>query len=276
MNIENRQFIIAYNFLNPEKSMILHRNSINSEEQVLSKIDVSRFVGQGIWICESKIIESIAEAKDYSCEIILEGKSTAFEITKIIQCFPVIEGDVSPGIYRFYERQSDCFEIKDAFALSKFFDEDPNFDYEEEKFVCHPDRISIHSIKSGEALCSYLRYSLSFFDIYCPLCQRKVMTYEVDSYIFRCEPLPLSCPHFVGSAAWTSIGYETEELNGLKINHKLIGENLYFETSKGWQKPVVYTPPYDPVNSYWGSSFSRDKLVFHFFFIESEPEFWIR
>jgi len=276
MNIENRQFIIAYNFLNPEKSIILHPKAIGSEKEVFSKTDANSFVGQGIWICESRIIESIAEAKDYSCEIILGGKSTAFEISKIVQCFPVIEGEISPGIYRFYERQSDCFEIKDALALSKFFDEEPNFDYENEKFVCSSDRIGIYGIKSGEELCSYQRYSLSFFDIYCPFCKQKVMTYEVDSYIFRCESLSLPCSHFVGSAVWSSVGYEVEELNDLKINHKLIGENLYFETSKGWQKPIVYIPPFDPVNSYWGSSLSRDKLIFHFFFIESEPEFWIR
>ncbi len=276
MNPQDRKFIIAYDFLNPNQSMLLSRELTDVPEEALSKIDVRRFIGQGIWICEAAIIELLQDAEDLSCEIATDGNSIVFEVKEILKCFPVIEGKVEPGIYEFYQSEGDYYEIKDALALSEFFDEEPNFQYENEKFICRPDGIGLYSIEEGKEVFFYQRHPLTFFDIYCPLCQQKVMTYETESYLFRCQPSSLSCPHYIGYAGWVFTGYETEELNELNINYKLVGDNLYFETSKGWQKPIIYTPSYDPVNSYWNGFLDESNFASHFFFMESEPKFWIK
>ena len=278
MSIDNPQTIIAYDFRHPEKSAILRQNIVGSRADVLSEMEVTAFIGRGIWICEARVIESVNDAEDFACEINLDGKLTAFEIVSIIRFFPLVEGDLAAGICQFHESEPDYYEIKDALALSELFSENPNFDSETEKLVCSPDGISLLSIEDGAQLNFYERHPLSFFDIYCPLCREKVMTYEIDSESLRCQPLALSCPHFAGHAVWSAAGYESETLKDLKANYKLVGENLYFETRAGWQKPVIYAPPPNPQDSFWSGALQKQESGFadHFFFLESEPQFWIR
>lgn len=220
----------------------------DSPQETLAKIETGSFVGQGIMLCECRVIESFDVARDLCCEISVAGKPTVLEMTKIIESYPVIEGEVSAGIYQFYAGKTDYYEIKDAAVLSKFFSDDPSFDCENEKLVCRPDRVSIYDIKSNEAICSSERHPLTFFDVYCPLCRQKIMNYETKPDRFECEELSLPCPHFVGQAVWSSGGYETEELDDLKINYRLIEKQLYFETIQGWQKPVIYTPTPQPLD----------------------------
>lgn len=270
------KFIVAYDFLNPHRSVLLSDETTGSLKEALTKIDTSPFIGQGILICKCRVIESLDETKERCCEITVGGKPAIFEITGIIECLPVIEGEVQAGIYQFYASESNYYEIKDAAALSKFFDGEPDFDFENEKFVCRPDRISLYDMKTDQEICSYERHPLTFFDVYCPLCRQKVMTYETRPVRFECEELSAPCPHFVGNAVWSSGGYETEALNDLKINHKLAEEHLYFETAEGWRKPVIYVPPHQPFDSFWDGSPSESIYADHFLFLESERHSWIR
>lgn len=273
---KERKFIVAYDFLDPQKSVILSDEITVSPREALTKIDTSPFIGQGILTCECRVIESLDNAKDRCCQIAVGGKPTILEITEIIECFPIIEGEVQAGIYQFYEHESNYYEIKDAAALSKFFDEEPNFDFANEKFVCRPDRICIYDVKTDEEVGFYERHPLTFFDVYCPLCRQKVMTYETEPDCFECKNFSSPCPHFVGNAVWCSVAYEPEELNDLKINHKLINENLYFETAEGWKKPIIYAPPHQPLDSIWDGSRFASSYADHFFFMESERHSWIR
>ena len=273
---QNRKFIVAYDFLDPQKSTVLSDELIGSSDEAYALIDTSQFIGRGILTCECRVIESPADAKDLCCEIIVGGEAMILEIIKIIACFPIIEGEVRAGIYQFYSTESTYYEIKDAAALSKFFDEEPNFEYENEKFVCHPDRISLCDIKSNEEVCFYEKHPLTFFDVHCPLCRQKVKTYETEPGSFECEYSSSPCPHLVGNAVECSFGYEQEELDDLKANHKFIGGDLYFETNEGWQKPVIYAPPHQPLDSIWDGSRSESSFADHFFFLESERRFWVK
>lgn len=270
---EERKFIVAYDFLNPPRSVILSDKITASPRDALTKIDVTPFVGRGMMICECKVLESPDQADDDCFEIHVGDEPMIFEITEFIRCLPIIEGELRPGLYRFYEQGPNYYEIKDAAALSKFFDEEPNFDYENEKFICRPDRISLHEMKTGEEFCSFTRYPFSFFDVHCPLCRQKVITYKAEPERFECKDLSIPCSHYVGHAVWCSIGYETRAIDDLQISHKLVADELYFDTAEGWQKPIIYAPPYQPLESIWDGSDAENTYQDHFFFTESEPRF---
>ncbi len=273
---KGRKFIVAYDFSNPQKSVILSDEPTVPPREALTKIDTNSFVGQGVSICECRVVESLDNAKDRCCEIVAGGKPTILEITEIIERFPIIEGELQPGIYQFYATESNYYEIKDAAALSKFFNEEPNFDYANEKLVCRPDRICLYDIKTDEEVCFYERHPLTFFDVHCPLCRQKVMTYETEPDCFECEYVSSPCPHFVGNAVLCAFDYEPEDLDDLKINYTFIDDSLRFETAEGWQKPVIYAPPHQPLDSFWDGSRAESGYADHFFFMKSEPRFSVK
>ncbi len=272
---EDLKFIIAYYLPDPHKSLLLLRNVPVSTkvEMFFSKRYFEKFVGRRYMICECKVIESVENEQDYLCQIIVDGLLTAFEVEVILRTFPLVEGEVSPGIYNFNEGECEYYEIKNVFDLSDYFALEPMFDYENEKIVCSLDGITIKT-KDGEEICFCGKHPLTFYDISCPLCGQPVVTYKTDG--FKCLPIYLSCPHFVGEAVWGAGGYEAEPLNNFRINHKFIDKNLHFETVIGWQKPILYAPPHDPKNSYWDGSGNKGEYATHFLFMKVKSEFWIK
>lgn len=272
INTQDREFLIAYKFLQPNESTILSRRTMNPSDEFICGMDVSNYIGRGVWICTAKIIESVQHTDDLTCEIDMEGNSAVFEIEKILDQFPIIEGNIEAGIYQFYQSESEYYEVKNAHALSKLFAEEPNFNYEKEKFVCRSDGIYLYSIEDSKELCFYEKHPLTFYDVYCPICQQKVVTYETRIDSFRCEIIFLPCPNFIGTIIWAFEEYDTEALNDFQINYKLVDGNLYFETAQGWQKPVIHIQPYHPINSYWNDSL-ESTTASHFFFTETEPKY---
>lgn len=268
---EERKFIIAYDPLHPQQSKILTGEIIGSSDDAYAGIDISPFVGQGMMLCESRIIDSLESAQDHCCELVVDGKPAIFETNKILDFFPVIEGELAPGIYQFYQHDTEYYEIKDGVALSRFFIEDPNFGYEEEKFVCRPDGISLYDIKTDEELNFYKRHPFSFFDVHCPLCRQQIMGYHLGDYGFECEVSLSPCLHYIGKTVLQQSSYESERLDNLGINYKFIDGDIYFETARGWQKPVIFMPPDQPLDSIWnGTPSLKYGLADHFFFVESE------
>lgn len=215
---EARKFIIAYDPLHPQQSKILTGEIIGSSDDAYAGIDISPFVGRGIMLGVSRIIDSVESAQDRCCELVVDGKPAILEISEILDFFSVIEGEVAPGIYKFYRHEEEYYEIKDGVTLSRFFIEDPNFGYEEEKFVCRPDGISLCDVKTDEELCFYKRYPFSFFDVHCPLCRQQIMGYQLSDYRFRCEVTLSPCPHYIGKAVLERSFYESERLDNLGLS----------------------------------------------------------
>lgn len=266
---QNRHFMLAYDISYPEKSFLLNREELKVSDKFSSGLDFSDFVGRGLLICEAIRIRSLDEANDSACEIIVEDQLVVFEVREILERFVSIEGEVEAGIYKFYEDEPEYFEIKDAIALSQFFDEEPNFDHTMGRLVATSDGITVYSAEEADKVLFFQRHPLTFFDIFCPLCSKKVVTYERVEDSLYCREVFRFCQHFVGCIVWYYGGYFKEPLDELDVNYRLSNGVLYLETSEGWQKSIVYAPPLDPVNSYWDGSLTESSGASHFVFIDS-------
>ena len=271
-NLKSCQIIVASNILYPEKFIILSRKKTGSIEETLSKIEVNRFIGQGVILYSCTIVDFIPDDIDIPFEIDLDGKRTFFKIDEILRVFPLIEGEVAKGIYRFYRSELNFYEIKDAFALSKFFNEEPNFEYEAEKLVCYPKGISLQSIKDSKELCFFEKLSLSYFDFQCPLCQTKIITYEKESPDdIYCTIVYRHCWHFIGNVVAINGKYEEESLFDFNRNYTFRNGELFFETENGqWQKPLVCIPGASTKNSYWNNGKMPDIYMNYFLFLNDD------
>jgi hypothetical protein len=270
---KNSQFIIASNILYPKKFIILSRKITGSIEETLSKIDTNCFIGQGVVIYSCTIVYFVPGDMDTVVEIELDGKRTFLEIEEILRVFPLIEGEVSEGIYRFYQSELTFYEIKDAFALSKFFNEEPNFDYEAQKLVCSPNGISLQSIKHSEELYFFERFPLTYFDFHCPICQAKIITYEKESSgEIYCSIVYQHCQHFIGNIVAVNGKYDEAALNDFHRNHIFKNGELFLETKNGqWQKTLIVIPQRSTEDSYWNKKKSPQIYMNHFLFlIENE------
>lgn len=273
MNRHERQFIVAYDYLNPQNSTVLNGHITGSPAETLAETIAAQVIGRGVWVCLCRVVEVYDHTNDECFEIVVGGKPTIFEIVSVEGQFPPIEGQVAAGIYKFHQSGCSHYEVRNAFALSQIFDEILDFEYGQEKIVCRSAGISLCEIETGREICFYERHPLSFFDVYCPLCRQKVMTFETDPERLDCRVIDLPCPHFIGNSVWCVDSYTADDLDELNVNYQFAEGELYFETAAGWEKPIIYAPPHQPLDSVWDGSGLNDGFADHLFFAESKPIF---
>jgi hypothetical protein len=194
-------------------------------------------------------------AEDIVVTVNVEGEPQNFEVSHIVKEFPLVEGTFAPGIYEMWEHQ--YYALNDLTELSKAVEADPNLSARDYKIVCRADAVELIEVHSGESICAIQRRPFVFFDVFCPVCKQRITTYKKAQNQFdanRCEIVNTPCPHFVGNAVRIEgFGYEPGELEEYGMNYKFVGGELLFEVAPGeWQKAIIYNPPGDNINCYWG------------------------
>jgi hypothetical protein len=236
----------------------------------LNQLDFAEFIGGGYEVYRCKKIDSPNSAKDILVRLILNKKDYFFEVNQILKSFPLIEGVFSPGIYKLNTDDLEYFEIDGLEVLSTVYDFllYHNCRTEDYKIICRKDSVSLISMPDGKCLEKVEKHPFTFFDLYCPLCNKKVVTYRKESFEYpKCLITKTPCCHFIGTAVHFSFGYEKEALKDFNLNYQIVGEALYFEIQEGrWEKATVDIPCYS-VSSYWNylneeNSDSKDHILY--------------
>ncbi|HEY7181553.1 MAG TPA: hypothetical protein VIC84_09045 [Blastocatellia bacterium] len=177
---------------------------------------------------------------------------------------PLIEGEFHPGIYDTGLEGLDAYyyiptvEALEDILHHVFID----FDDEEEKVLCLPDRIELIEIASEKPQVHTLtKVPETFFDVFCPICNTQLRGYTVlADYYNRCEVTePTPCSHYLGLIC----AYEEDELADLKMSYKFEENELFLRLPTGeWVKPMIYNVP---GVSYWrvgeDSEFTTDFII---------------
>ena len=283
--IREPNYLIAAHAFDSAQSRLLSTTRVDSFKSADLEVDLSEFVGKGfgIYLCR-RIDLPDGEINDYPERIVvleLGGGQSLFEVLEIVELFPLVEGAFTPGIYRISDDPV-YHEIKSVARLVEIYRLYASFQpVEAVKLVCSDEGIEVRG--TGEARAEVFsrstRHPFTFFDVHCPFCRQKVVTYEVaaDSEFSVCEEIELSCPHFVGSDVWCAGDYENQTLERLGIGYKFENGDLYLATSGGrWKKAFVLVPPRDPRNSRWNSTpegdtgFAAETDYYdHFIFLEA-------
>lgn len=267
---ERPSYLIAENLLDAAGSKLLGRATLDDTERLQPAYDLTEFVGRGYRINLCEKITSPDAAKDLVVTVDVGGEKQYFEVSYIVKGFPLVEGTFAPGIYEMIEYQ--YYALDDVAALSENAEGDPNLSTGDYKLVCRADAVEFIELPGGELLCTIERHPFSFFDVFCPLCRERIMSYEKSQNKFdlnRCEIVETPCPHFVGnSVRMEGFGYEPGQLEEHGLNHKFVGGELFFEAAPGeWHKALIYNPPGDRTNCYWSDVDSQYKD--DFFFVEN-------
>jgi len=269
-NQKNNLFIIAFNLVKPRESIILARSvTEDSVEKLLMETNLSNFTGKGIVVYSCLIKNSVVRDSDLIFEIDLSGEPTVFEVKTILEVFPLIEGEVTPGIYKFYADDFDYSEIKNATALTQFFSDDTNFEYDAQKLICRSSGIAIQKINENKDLCFFERLPLTYFDVHCPVCQTKVITHETDSpENILCSIVENPCAHYVKNITFIAGSYEEFALKALKRRYSLQNQELFLESSAGrLEKALIYIQPESAKQSFWGKLETEKQNNNHIIFL---------
>jgi len=267
---ERPLYLVAENLFDGTSSKLLGRAALDEARQLQPAYDLTGFVGRGYRINLCEKITSPDEAEDLVVTVDVGGEKQYFEVSEIVEGFPLVEGTFTPGIYEMLEYE--YYALEDVAALSKEAEDDPNLLTEGYKIVCRADAVDFIELPSGELLCSIERHPFSFFDVFCPVCRARILTYEKSQNEFdlnHCETVETPCPHFVGnSVRMEGFGYMSGQLKKHGLNYKFVDNELFFETAPDeWQKALIYNAPGDRTNCYWCDDDSEYKN--DFFFLEN-------
>lgn len=264
---EQSSYLIAQDLFDGSRSGLLGRATLSKEQQLQPPYDLSGFVGKGYQIHLGEKIAAAEDADDIVVTLDVGGAPQVFEVSHIVATFPLVEGTFVPGIYAVWEQQ--YWALDSVAALSEAIETDPDLWVSEYKIVCRADAVDVMRVPGGESIYSVQRHPYSFFDVFCPVCQHRVMTGEKSQSALalnRYEVVEAPCPHFVGNAVYTEgAGYEPDALEECGRNYKFVNGELHFESPPGeWQKAIIHSPPGDSVSSYWSSCDSEYRSDFFF------------
>lgn len=232
-------------------------------------LHASDLVGQGIglYFCKDEgLFEETDEEDDRGLKVKRNETSHFFVILKNIAEFPLIEGDFSPGLYR-YEDTFTYYEIRELIDLSRMFTDYSDWLYPlgDYKIVCRQNEVEIQQESNGTPIRGVRIYPLNYFDVTCPLCGRLVISHRIESKNYpQCLEIETPCPHYVGLAVKIHDNYERDSLEDKGMNYKIEEKILYFETFSGWQKAVEYQTSQNTGKSFYGSSDESIREVFLF------------
>lgn len=227
--IKEKHFVVAYNLLNPKKSKILSNNVDYFSLDVFLNTDANDFVGRGFEIYGCTLAEISCGESEVLIELDFEGKQTIFEVKDYIFSFPVIEGNLIPGIYQEYNDGSfDFFEITDVLSLTKFINHTHEVEFAKNKYLCNSEEITFTNFEETKPQYFFPGFPLTYFDVRCPFCHQKVITYQTmrennctdPADGLRCSLAKLPCSHFVGLAVLEGASYERAALDNLRRNYK--------------------------------------------------------
>jgi len=278
--IKEQSFVIARNLLNDKESEILSLDAEKfSLENFLDK-EADRFIGRGFEINKSRLAEDASEEDRALFEIDFDGKPTMFEVDDYIFDFPVIEGELAPGIYNEYPDEFFAFyEVRDLLSLTKFANHTMEFEFSENKYLCQPDKIIFTSLDGTKPQYCFFRYPLTYFDVYCPFCNQKVFTYQTNkdkdnidaAAEIECKLIEVPCTHFVDLIVLEGSSYDKVALDNMNRKYTYKNNELFVETNdKRWEKPHVHLMLGDKKDSYWNNKSKDDFYVNHFLFLPDE------
>lgn len=264
------RFVVAYNLISPVDSQLLARDvsPARAIEIAEDAEQTNLYTGQGTVLYLCRTIEPAEDAADFAFALAENQRSTIFEIVKILRVFPRIEGALAPGIYQFYPQELQYYEIKDFAALSRFWNNDPNFDFETKKIVCCADGIAVfdlheqvrsksndnrHDARFAE------RLPLDYFDVFCPLCNARVVTHQAGEEYLQCEIIETPCRHFVSNLVCIGDSFIPEELDDLNRRYELRRGKLHFAVADDeWQEAIIQALSRTERESFWASNNDSD------------------
>ncbi|HEX8249946.1 MAG TPA: hypothetical protein VF599_17370 [Pyrinomonadaceae bacterium] len=283
--IREPNYLIAAHAFDSARSRLLLTTPAGSLKGSHLEVDLSEFTGQGfgIYLCRRIELpeEEINDHQERIVALELAGKQNLFKVLEIVELFPLVEGTFTPGIYRISDEPV-YHEIKSVARLLEIYRLYASFQpVETVRLVCSDEGIEVKETgkERAEVFSRSSRYPFTFFDVHCPFCRQKVVTYEIaaDSEFSICEDIEIPCPHFVGGDVWCAGDYENQTLERLGIRYKFENGDLYLAISRGgWEEAFVLVPASDPQNSRWNSTLEGDSKTDretsyydHFFFLEA-------
>ena len=110
--------VVAVNVFEPQKSQVIAFVPPAKKRLAVNTFDYSQFVGGGYEICWCRKIYSEMDANNTT--VVIENKfgMNLYETTKIVAAFPLIEGELAPGIYRL-SQENECYAVTDLAVLSR-------------------------------------------------------------------------------------------------------------------------------------------------------------
>lgn len=268
-------YIVVEDFYKEPSRYILLEESATESQEILNLIDTEQFLGKGIIINLCRLLGPVDfDLNDEDYELVLSNNNSNYSF-EVLDCllFPRIEGDLTPGIYP-DNYLGVHYELKDIWDLSELFSRftETGRGLDEFKVVCHKGSIEVIDIKNGieETYETIPAYPFSYFDLYCPICSKKIISYEVtDNDSIRCSFKKTKCEHYIGLVERENGLYMKECFKHLQLNYKVEDAYLFLLTINGWKKAVTYTPPINPLISHWGAS-GGENYTDVFLFLESD------
>lgn len=282
-NLEKRKYQVVFlNWFDRTKDHILFETDEDLEEafKVRTKMDVlvrlgirlnlDELIGRGIGIyfCEDKGLfeEEDDDEEDFNLRIKRGGKEHLFIINDIIEEFPLIEGEFTPGIY-WEETGTQYFKINDLLGLSRLFSSYlmQILGIDEYKLICGEKKVEMQQLDNGSIAKEVKIFPLNFFEVYCPFCRQAVVRHELlsDEYP-QCVQIETPCPHYIGQAVKTYEKYVLQSLDDLGVIYRIEENELYLETPTGWQKPTIHYIDYEPEKSFQGNFDEDYRHIFLF------------
>jgi len=174
-------YIIAENYPEPAETRILFETTADqiTVEEWQANVNFEQFYGKGfgIYICYPlESIECDTEDEDYKFIFTQNHQACGFEIVEYIADFPLIEGNLTPGIYG-EEYLSKWYVVNSIQDLDEIYNLLPeeSMHYNQFKFICRNDSLEIVELnQSTESVWGQIPvHPFTYFDIHCPICSKK-------------------------------------------------------------------------------------------------------
>lgn len=253
-------YIIVEDFYKEPSRYILLEESATESQEILNRIATEQFLGKGIIINLCRPLGPVDfDLNDENYELVLSDNNSNYSF-EVLDCllFPRIEGNLTPSIYP-DNYLGVHYELKEIWDLSELFSRftETGRGLDEFKILCHKQSVEIIDIENGieNTYKTIPAYPFSYFDLYCPICSKKIISYEsTESDSIRCSIKKIKCEHYIGLVEKENGRYLKESFEYLQLKYRTDQASLFLMTTNGWKKAVTYTPSVNPLISHWGAS----------------------
>lgn len=262
-NTESGYILAERLFDEPEIVVLAEINEENkddAEQEERVRSAAAEYFGKGVCIYSAKWTGHPGpDGEDEKPEIRLEsgGVNYDFYTEEVLAVYPRIEGSFHPGIYR---EDFAFYKIESVRDLSEMFADSYRWamPHNKYKLVCRADAVDIIVFTGNERDDYSLKvpvYPLTYFDLFCPLCSKQIIFCKlIDNASAGCFYEIDECSHYLGRCLKLRDRYLLESLDNIQCEYRLEEGEILAATADGWQKPLIFIPPFDPGFSYWGKS----------------------